>query len=317
MSGMVRRRPLAATLLLLALPAGAEEGASARLEVGAAEAVLAEPFPVEVVVRLPAGFDVVAEPPGPLLGDLTLLDGSWEGDPPVRRFRGRLAAYRTGEVPIPSIAIALTGPEGPAEVRTEPATIEVKGALPPPAEGEPPPEIADLKPPATVAPDYGPLLRASGLLLALLAAAAAGWWAARRLAGRFAKVPVATDPFHRMSPDAWAYEALSALLARRLAEDGREDLFHEELARIVKRYLSGRFRVDLAEKTTAEIAPALAQAGVAGAEVAAATALLERSDLAKFARESAGPEGCKAAVEAAYRLVDATRPAPATPKEAA
>jgi hypothetical protein len=130
----------------------------------------------------------------------------------------------------------------------------------------------------------------------------------RRFAARLAAVPQVTDPFHRMPPHEWVYEQLRMLLDRRLAERGEVEEFFSELSHIVKQYLGGRYRVDLLERTTAEVKPELVQAGAPSAPVRATVELLERSDMVKFARGVPAPAACRSAVEEAYRIVDATRP---------
>lgn len=313
--------PLAALLLLLGAAVAAEEpgGSSAGLSLGSSRVVLAVPFEATIEVALPAGWSVAGEAIGPVLGDVSVVDGAWEAAPPgqgaaKRRWTGRLAAFRLGEVTIPAVRVTVLAPDGSASsVETEAVPLTVAGTIDAAPDAERPTDIADLKPPAVVPPDYRPLGRAVGGVLALAALAALAWWAIRRYAGRFAKVEVDSDPFHRTAPDAWAFAALRALLERRLPDEGREDLFHEELARIVRRYLSGRYRVDLMERTTLEIGPALRQAGVDPEAAAETLALLERTDLAKFARVESGAEGCRLAVEAAYGIVDRTRSRPAEP----
>jgi hypothetical protein len=112
-----------------------------------------------------------------------------------------------------------------------------------------------------------------------------------------------------MAPHEWAFEELRRLLEERHGDDGA-DQFLEALARILKTYLGGRFRVDLLEKTTDEVLPALAPASLSPEVADGIRALLDACDRAKFARETAGREACRAAVDRAYGIVDATKPAP-------
>src|SRR5258706_1757636 len=96
--------------------------------------------------------------------------------------------------------------------------------------------------------------------------------------------------------------------ARRLGEEGRTGLFYDELTRIVKQFLEGRYRVDLLERTTSEVPSALQHAGAPVEAGLLARALLDSADGVKFAHAGAGPAECRAAVEEAYRLVDMTKP---------
>jgi len=87
------------------------------------------------------------------------------------------------------------------------------------------------------------------------------------------------------------------------------DLFYGELAWILKRYAGGRYRLDLLEKTTAEVPDLLRQAGAPERAVQKICGLLLRCDEVKFARSKPGPEARRAAVDAVYDIVDATKPA--------
>ena len=122
-------------------------------------------------------------------------------------------------------------------------------------------DLADLKPPASIDPNFRPLTIAMIILAVLLAVAVVLWWLHRRFAARLAAVAPAEDPFRRMPPHEWVYEELRQLLERRIPEQGQVDLFYSELSRILKRYLGGRYRLDLMEHTTDEIAPLLEQVG--------------------------------------------------------
>jgi hypothetical protein len=147
--------------------------------------------------------------------------------------------------------------------------------------------------------------------------AGVAWWLWRRYAAKLAAVPAAVDPFRKLPPHVWVYEELERLLARRLAEEGQIGLFYDELTRIVKLYLEGRYRIELMERTTAEVPPALKLAGAPAEAQTLARALLDGSDHVKFAKAPAGAAECRAAVEEAYRLVDLTKPVSAPEMPAA
>lgn len=298
-----------------AAPAAAEDApaASATVEVAPREATVGDPLAATIVVDAPAGSTIEEGAIGSELGPFTVLAGSWkQGDAAAGRTKwtwtGSVAAYETGDLTLPALSIPLVSPGGPGVARTESAAIRIKSVLPP-EDPKKAAEPADLKPPASIDPDFTVLKKALAVVGLLLLAAGVAWWLHRRYASRLAAVPPPTDPFHRVPPHVWVYEELKRLLDRRLAEEGKIDLFFSELSRILKQYLSGRYRVDLMERTTAELPPPLLQAGAPHDAVRAARALLERCDLVKFARLLPEAARCRAEVEDAYRIVDATRPA--------
>ncbi len=288
---------------------------AARWELRQAEATIGDRLEVELIVELPDGVDF--EPPeiGPELGPFAVVDGRWDdalpGQPTGRRrWSGRVTTFEIGELELPALRIQLEGPTGESyETETEPLSVLIASVLEPgesELEGEP--ELADLKPPASLAPDYGPLWWSAGGLGLLMLFAGVVWWLVRKYAARLAAVPVPDDPFGRVPPHVWIYSELQRLLDRRLAEQGQVPEFFSELSRILKQYLSGRYRVDLMEQTTAEVPHRLRQAGCPTEWITRIVKLLERCDLVKFARLPGAAEDCRAAVEQAYEIVDGTKP---------
>lgn len=301
-----------AALVLVVLSARAAEGATARLNLEPVKAAIGDPIAARLTVE--AGPDEVVDvSPLPVVwGPAQVLAGFWQPAAPPSSSRvwiGTIAVYELGKVTIPEITVAVTKAGAPGTVATEPRSLEIVGTLPPAQSGAKPPDLADLKAPASIPPDYGPLKRALFAVAGLLAVAFAAWWLWRRYAAKLAAVAQPVDPFRRLPPHVWVYEELEKLLARRLAEEGKIGLFYDELTRIVKQYLEGRYRVDLLERTTSEVPTALQQAGAPADASMLARALLESGDRVKFAKVGAGPAECRAAVEEAYRLVDGTKPA--------
>jgi hypothetical protein len=280
---------------------------TARLQVEPTTAHLGDPLQVRITVDPGDAGTVDVSPLATEWGSVQVLAGTWEPAVAGSRSRvwsGTIAAYEIGAVTVPSLSIPITGGSEP-EATTEPLTLTIEGVLKPEDKDK---EIADLKPPASIPPDWRPLRRALFGLAALLAISGLAWWLWRRYAAKLAAVAAPVDPFRKMPPHVWVYEELQRLLARRLAEEGNIGLFYDELTRIVKQYLEGRYRIDLLERTTPEVAAALRIAGAPPEAGTLARTLLESGDMVKFARLSAGPEDCRAAVEEAYRLVDMTKP---------
>ena len=285
--------------------------ATAVLDVTPTKGTVGDPLRATITLTLDPGTAAERAPVGPDLGaDVAVLDGGWAPAAEGKAvWSGTIAAYRTGVVEIPPIELAVTGGGERRVVATSPVTLEIASVLPekdraPDAK----PELADLKPPATIAPDWRSLKAALAVVVGLLVvtALALGLW--RRLAPRLAAVPAPADPFRRLPPHVWAYEELRKLLDAHREGAGREDVFFDGLARIVKTYLSARLRVDLLERTTGEVPGLLSQAGLPGELGGRVREILERADLVRFAREPAGLEACRASVESAFAVVDQTKP---------
>lgn len=283
------------------------------LKVEPVEATVGDPLTASLEVVVPPEWSVERPEPGAEVGPFSVTALSWEGPEEVEDgkrwiWRGRLVAFETGELELPGLSVRADGPEGEVLLRTDGVEIRVRSVIPPDEED---PDLADLKGPATTPPDYGPLRQALVIVGLLLVASAVAWWLQRRYAHRLAAVPAPEDPFRRMPPHVWVYRELQQLLERRLAEEGQVDLFFSELARILKMYLGGRYRLALLERTTTEVPPLLRQVGVTREAVQATRELLERSDRVKFASYRPAAEACRAGVEEVYRIVDATKPAEA------
>jgi hypothetical protein len=287
-----------------------------------AEATVGDQLDLEIRVVVPAATEIELPELGPSIGPFTVVEGSWSssgGDDGALAYRwtGRVAAYRTGEQTLPAVRVELVRRDGTRdEARSEPITVELVSVLDPGDNDAEASEIADLKPPASLPADFGMLYAAGGLLLLLLLGAAVLWWLHRRYAARLAAVPAPEDPFHRTPPHEWVYAELQKLLNRRLAEEGQVQLFFAELSRILKRYLGGRYRVELLEQTSAEVPDRLRQAGAEADAITRVVAFLDLCDRVKFAAEHVGSADCRDAIDQAYRIVDATKPRVVTPPPA-
>jgi hypothetical protein len=298
-------------LLAMLLAARGASAASARLTLDPVKAHVGDAIRARITVEAGAGEAVDVSPLPIEWGEAQVLSGAWEPAAPgvmTRVWSGTIAVYKLGTVEVPPVVIPVTKDGAAESVATEAASLTIEATLPPGKTEGKEPDLMDLKPPASIPADFGPLKVATAAFAALLAAALVAWWLWRRYAAKLAAVGAPVDPFRRLPPHVWVYEELEKLLARRLAEEGRIGLFYDELTRIVKQYLEGRYRVELLERTTSEVPGALQDAGAPSDAGFLARALLESGDRVKFARVDAGPQECRAAVEEAYRLVDITKP---------
>lgn len=296
------------------LAARAAPAASARLTLTPVKAHVGDAIQARIAVEAAAGETVDVAPLPVEWGKVQVLSGAWEPQTEgsaTRVWSGTVAAYELGTIEVPPVAIPIMKDQTASSVATEAASLTIEATLPPGKTQGQEPDLVDLKPPASIPADLGPLKIALAVFALLLAAALAAWWLWRRYAAKLAAVRAPVDPFRRLPPHVWVYEELEKLLARRLAEEGRIGVFYDELTRIVKQYLEGRYRVELLERTTAEVPGALHGAGAPTDAGFLARTILESGDRVKFARDNAGPAECRAAVEEAYRLVDITKPAEA------
>jgi hypothetical protein len=297
-------------------PAAAGPPVTVQVDVDPAEGTVGDRLTMRLVVAVPEGTRFDPPSLGGSLGPFAVAEGRWSGPAAAAdgarawTWTGAVSAYRTGDLAIPSVHLTLSGDGGASTlVASDPVPVRIASVLEPEELAAADAPIADLKPPASVPPDYRALAVAAAIFVVLLAAGGVVAWLRRRYAARLAAVPAPADPFHRTPPHDWVYAELQKLLERRLAEQGRVGEFFDELTRILKQYLSGRYRVDLRERTTAEVPARLRQAGAPQASIRNVEDLLARGDLVKFAREAADSADCRRAIAAAYDLVDATRPA--------
>jgi len=316
---VVSRRGIGCAALLLSVAVsvaaqgvGASEGSdpALTLDLAPTEVTVGEPIVATLTVTLPAG--TALEPPvlGPELGPFSVTGAAWSGPESTEGgglrwvWQATLSAYKTGELEVPAIRLSIDGVEGVTSLATEQQSVEIVSVL----ESAEDSELADLKPAASVAPDFGPLRMAAWVLALLLLGSLLAWWLHRRYGAKLAAAEAPTDPFHRTPPHVWVYGELQQLLERRLPEQGQIDLFYSELSRILKQYLGGRYRLDLMEHTSAETPSLLQQAGAPPAAIEATAGCLQNCDAVKFARGPAGPPEWKAGVESVYRVVDMTKP---------
>lgn len=305
----IRHITIAALLAVVAGP-----GVAAELVVQPSETTVGARIQARLTFDVPPG--AAFDPPqiGPDLGPFQVFDGRWlapeDGTPGPWTWEGQLAAFETGDLTVPSIKLRLVRDGEPEVVETSEVEVRIVTVLSDDA------DLAGLKDTASLVADHGPLLLGLGSALVLLALAGVAWWIHRRYARRFEAVAVPEDVFRRLPPHEWVYDELKRLLEARLLEQRQFERFYEELARIMKQYAGGRFRVDLMERTSEEVPSALRQAGAAENAVLSVSSLLREADAIKFAASVPDPARCRAAVERAYGIVDATRPREATSPDA-
>ncbi|HSF16034.1 MAG TPA: hypothetical protein VLK65_10830 [Vicinamibacteria bacterium] len=234
-------------------------------------------------------------PPAADFGPFEVLELKTEEVSPVEtRLSYRLSAYRLpGELRIPALRLHYRDEsEEVRELVTEEIPVRLSTSLTPDVT-----EIHDIKDPVglSVPRDYRVLWP-----LAVLLAAGIAYLAVKK----FRKAPLAEAPAPDPPPppDVEAEAALRRLAEKQLIEKGEILAFYSELAEIMKRYAGRRFEVPYLERTTSEI---LADLGNGHADL---RAILEQSDLVKFAKLMLEADKARGSFALAERFVAETRP---------
>lgn len=246
---------------------------------------------------VPAGAPGLAA--GQKLGPFRILETGVSSDAVVVM----LTPQETGDLEIPAFDVLFKTPAGEEKKARAPAVrVRVESVL---GEGDAT-ALADLKPPADF-PIPWPWKRIVLGAAAGAALIAAGVWLLRRLRRPRAPRPLPEQTLPPgITPDIWAREALAALLARRLVEEGQLREFHIELADLLRRYTELRFRVPALERTTEEIREELARALVSEDVARLALGTLSACDRVKFAKYAPGPGEIASTVGSFRDLVDRT-----------
>jgi hypothetical protein len=307
---MPRRLHPGVAVVVLAALLVAPAWAQVSLSIEPASATIGDPVSVRLTIESGSDHPPTREILGPELGPFTVIDEQWseqtlDSGRRIWVWSATIATYETGAQEFPALSIAAATGEPPGW-ETEPFMIDVVSVLDDEETETGELEIADLKAPASLAPNLVPLWLAGIVLVVLLAVAALLWWLNRRYAKHLAAVPAADDPFARIAPHEWAFAQLRKLLD----EEGRSssDRFYERLAWILKRYLGGRYRVDLLELTSDEVRPGLEQAGTPPTALTRIAPVLGDCDAVKFANYRPSEAERKGIVERVYGIIDQTKP---------
>jgi hypothetical protein len=213
---------------------------------------------------------------------------SEQGGTAVWEQRITLAAFKTGNVPLPPVAVAIPYTTGTVQARTPAGLALAVRSVIPPGEKDP-----ALKPPAP--PRSLSLGRLFWWTLAALGAACLGaagllWLQRRRAQGAPGARP-ALPPF----------EELAAELDL-LRGEGSMPALHTGLSFAVRRYLGRRLPFPAVESTTSDIQRQLLSRRMPGPLVRQTVELLRACDLVKFARQEVGETQGRERAEAARRV---------------
>lgn len=208
-------------------------------------------------------------------------DGAW-------RQRIVIAAFQTGRVDLPPVAVAVPRRDRTVQARTPAGlSLEIRSVLPPGERNPEPRPAAPLRPLPIGAPFWWTLAAMSTACLLL---GWALWRQGRRAEGRAPG-----------KPQPGPYEELVARLDS-LAAESSMVLLHTRLSLALRDYFGRSLSFPAAESTTTEIHRRLLAQRVPGALVRRAVELLRACDLVKFARQEVGEGLGRERVAAARQL---------------
>ncbi len=287
---------LAAALLLQAGPVTAQT-VSFRISPPAAKPRLAEPFQLRLELTGPADYAVRPDTRTFSNEVFELLkiertSSKTAGQLRTETFNLRVSAFSIGVSTFPETAWLLEKGAELKEVRSPSFQLEIMPLFDEKTEPE---GIRDIRPPFRFTPWLW-------LLAGLLAAVLAGWLLYRRFSGQ--GISAGTDAL----PDTRsAYEkasgALDGLSVSGLWEEGRIKEFYSRLTDIFRSYLDAQFGIKAELMTTNRITRELRRTGADIKTVIRTRELLEKSDLAKFAKFKPGDRDRDADISALRDLL--------------
>jgi hypothetical protein len=288
------------------------------------EVRLGQPF--TLVVTAVYGDGVTVNLPDPLvLGDAfgaghrEVTDRKRSDGRHVREWQIKVRAWELGDIYLPPVQVTFTAGGRAAAVATNALPIRVIGVL---GDADDPKLMRGMTAPV-------PLLRRDWLLafvaggVVLVIGGILIWLVARRRRRRVPeRIPLAVDlprpaataaPAPTPRPRRRVDGRASAALAR-LAEieaSGRLDDervgAHVDMVEVIRDYLGGRFDLDAAELTTAELCRHLA-GRVAAADHAAVAAWFGHADEVRYGHVAGSGEAARATLDGARELIYATTP---------
>lgn len=295
----------------LTIPAPAPDAPEVRAVVSPDTVAIGEPFSLLVTVTHPRGMQVNL-PASLGFGEVfeeirrenearELADGRM-----VREFELAVMAWDVGDLEIPAVPVTYAHQGRVATTFGNPVPIRVISVI---GDGEE--SLRDIAPPVQVYErDWTRVYIAAAIVAALLVALL--YLLVRRRLRRRGPVRyrTAAAAAAQLDPDGEALARLTALeQSGALDADDREPVY-VELSEIVRRYLGRRYGFSALDLTSSELVARLREQPGAAPAVAPVAELIERFDLVKYARGSAGRERAHADLDLVRQLVITTRPAP-------
>ncbi|MDH3205827.1 MAG: BatD family protein [Gemmatimonadota bacterium] len=220
-----------------------------------------------------------------------------------------LAAFELGELELPPVSVDVVAADGSTQtLQTDRYLIDVTSVG-----VDESGDIRDIRGPLGIPVGLATIL--VWLLVPLLLAALL-YVIVRRLRPRGEDVARPALGDLRRSAHEVALEALAALEASSLLDDGQVKEYHIVASDILRTYIEERFRVEALEMTTREVLASLSEVGADASFRSGLRTFLDACDLVKFAKARPDDEASHAALELGRRIIMESVPvAPTSPAE--
>jgi len=294
---------------LAAGQAGAEEPVTVRASVDRDRVTVGDRVTLTIVVEHDEGLALDTLEGASAFGVFEVL----AAEPPRERSLGAgrtettlvftLAAFGTGDLEVPPIAVPYGDAAGNASTATAPAIpITVASVIPP---GESPTDVRDLKPQLGV-PGGAPAYLRSALTAAAMAVALGLALVLARALRRRRRAPAPAGP--PPLPEDEARAELERIAALRLPEGGTPKEHYRLLGSCIRRYLTGHYGFPAFALTTAELEEQMVGRGVDRWQARLVSGLLQECDGVRYGQYVPAAARADADLTAAFEIVEVTRP---------
>lgn len=217
-----------------------------------------------------------------------------EGDEIVQSLFFTLTTFSVGETTIPSVRVDFRRPDGTVgSVVSQEIPVRIRSVLDDAIQ-----DIREAKPPMRIMERNYTLLWIAGVAAALGLAAVMLIRSLRRHEALRQQIPVAPR-----SPAEIALQHLESLAGAGLLEKGLWKEYYSRISDVLRRYIEARKSFAAMEMTTAEIFRALKSPSTESSPLGLLRAVLEESDLVKFAKFVPNRDGAREALQGAKRFV--------------
>ncbi len=197
-----------------------------------------------------------------------------------------VTSFDTGYIAIPPFEVGIVEEGYNNTITTDSATLYVTYPIVDMEKG-----IFDIKAPADLPFQFSewlPYFKIIGIILLILAIIAAILWYYFFIYKKKKQKDI--EPKDLRPADIKALEALAELKQKQLWQDGRIKMYYSELTDIIRSYLDERFNMHTMESTSSEILSAINNQPVNSEDTGLLRYILERADMAKFAKGQPLPD---------------------------